>query len=233
MKKHLILLSLLLFPILTPAQSRQDWSQEAGLIIGLNKPLQYGLAGDIQLGVTYANFARNGLGFRTGLVYTPEVANLDHSFGIPLAIAWRTPRKSDSDRMMTGLSGAAESVYNGGRGGGMISAFLIDFFSRAEFYAGLTPGYVQGCRSGDHLSGDERSWTERPFPLSLSLDAGMSLDYPIWRFDLKLMPAFHYLLTNNYKIHTEVKIPDMGIDHSSDHYVRWFFTLGAGLVFQF
>ena len=235
MKKLLILVLLILPLRFAFAQSTSDWRQDAGFLVGINKPLgKTQLQGDIQLGITYAHFQRNGIGFRTGLLYTPEVAELDHSFGIPIAFSWRTPSRDDSGRWISGLYGAADAVSSGGRGREMLSGFLLNLFSSAEFYAGVTPGWVLGRRGSDHYSSDgEHRWTERPFPLSLSLDAGMSLDYEIWRFKLKLMPAFHYLLTNNYRVYEEVRIPDLGIDHSHTHDVRWFFTFSGGLVFQF
>ena len=38
----------------------------------------------------------------------------------------------------------------------------------------------------------ENSWTQKRRPMSLTLDAGMCLNYGIWRFDLKLKPAIHF-----------------------------------------
>ena len=78
----------------------------------------------------------------------------------------------------------------------MASGFLMSLFSDMEFFAGLTPGYVAGSSStpsksawGDYWQHHATTWTEKGSAFSLSIDAGMCLNYSIWRFDIKLMPA--------------------------------------------
>lgn len=36
---------------------------------------------------------------------------------------------------------------------------------------------------------------------TLSADAGFDVIFRFWRFDIKVMPAFHYNITNNYRYH--------------------------------
>lgn len=69
----------------------------------------------------------------------------------------------------------------------MLNGFLMNLFSDMEFFVGLTPGYVAGASGGLSYStwGDswqykEEAWTERKNAFSLSIDAGMCLNYSIW-----------------------------------------------------
>ena len=87
----------------------------------------------------------------------------------------------------------------------MAAGFLMSPFSDMEFFAGLTPGYVAVASDipsksawGGSWQYQAVTWTEKGTAFSLSIDAGMCLDYSIWRFDIKLIPAFHYNLTDIY-----------------------------------
>ena len=116
----------------------------------------------------------------------------------------------------------------------------MNLFSDMEFFVGLTPGYVAGMSSshtrgswGDSWQYWEEDWTERKDRFSLSIDAGMCLNYSIWKFDIKVMPAFHYNVMRNYIYHKSSG--EVGIDtiEYHDKPLRWTFTLCAGLAFRF
>ncbi|MBQ8629862.1 MAG: hypothetical protein IJ421_10365 [Prevotella sp.] len=60
----------------------------------------------------------------------------------------------------------------------------------------------------------------------------MDISFRIWRFDLKLMPAFHYNITNNYRYHIEM------VAKGSDEVLgttikptKRFFAFNGGLTF--
>ena len=38
---------------------------------------------------------------------------------------------------------------------------------------------------------------------TLSADAGFDVIFRFWRFDIKVMSAFHYNITNNYRYHIQ------------------------------
>lgn len=38
---------------------------------------------------------------------------------------------------------------------------------------------------------------------TLSADAGFDVIFRFWRIDIKVMPAFHYNITNNYRYHIQ------------------------------
>ena len=77
------------------------------------------------------------------------------------------------------------------------------------------------------------TWVEKKHDFSLTLDAGMSLNYSIWRFDLKLTPAIHYHLTDNYVYHLSSGENGPEIQQDRTTPIRWIFTLNGGIAFRF
>ena len=109
-----------------------------------------------------------------------------------------------------------------------------------EFFAGITPGYVTGPSEspskaswGSSWQYWEYSWVEKKHDFSFTLDAGMSLNYSIWRFDIKLTPAVHYNLTKNYIYHVSSGENEKVITKDNPIPIRWFFTINGGLAFRF
>ena len=80
---------------------------------GINAPMYKGVEGDVTLGLNYGHFDRNGLGFRAGVQWTPSVANVDNSFGLPLAFVWRTASRNTKERLYSGAAGAADALEYG------------------------------------------------------------------------------------------------------------------------
>ena len=200
------------------------WAQtrDIALMVGFNTPLHNGPGpgSDLMLGVNYGQFHYNGLGFRAGLQWNASVANVDDVFEVPLAFAFRTRSRSTEERVLAGAAGAMDTGLqrraSGNRdvGTGMVAGFLLNLFRDMEFSVGVTPGYIAG--SGGSL-------VEQKGPFSLNLDAGWCLNYNLWRFDLKFMPAIHYNLTGNY----------VNSYAGNAAPLRWFFTLNGGLAFRF
>jgi len=214
------------------------------ITVGAYVPMYDGIEADAYVGFNYTSYRPSGIGFKYGIQYSPSVVDLANVVGAPVAFTYRTRERSTSERLMSGAYGAADALWHDvwyqrdGIGSSMIAAALASLFSGAEYYVGVTPGVIFEAGM-DHGSWNENyNWTERSFPLSLSLDAGMNLNYAIWRFDLKIMPAFHYNLTGNYKVH---HVTTDYYDQYTDTYytseevrrARWFFSIGAGLSFRF
>ena len=235
-----ILIILLFFlPLSAFAQIR-----DISVLAGVNVPMDRGVESDAVIAVNYGQFSHSGLGFRIGAQWSPSVADIDNSFGIPVAFAYRTRARSTKGRLQSGVAGTMDSIdYESANSGGrniamsMASGFLMSLFSDMEFFAGLTPGYVAGSSStpsksawGDYWQHHATTWTEKGSAFSLSIDAGMCLNYSIWRFDIKLMPAFHYSLTDNYIYHKSM--PEEGIREYSRP-LGWFFTFSGGIAFRF
>ena len=166
-------------------------------------------------------------------------------FGVPVAFAYRTKSKSAQERFETGAIGARDAMvyrhpYGSGNARGFLGGFLVNLFSDMEFFAGMTPGYIAGASErpgrtswGTAMPYWEDTWVEKKNAFSLTLDAGMTLNYSIWRFDLKLTPAFHYNLTNNYLYHLDSGENGPEVLKSTTTPLRWFFTLNGGLSFRF
>lgn len=231
-------------------------TRDIGLQVGLNMPLsQKNLIGsDLMLGVSYGQFNARGFGFRTGFQYAASTAEINDVIGIPVAFAYRTHSKSAGERFEAGAAGAADAMMlrpygSDGDMARFLGGFLLNLFSDMEFFAGVTPGYVAGLSQEPTWEGrrpsvatgpspwpyQEYSWVEKICSFSLTVDAGLSLNYSIWRFDLKLIPAFHYNLTNNYlQHHTSISLEN-GVEVTRIQTIplRWFFTLNGGLAFRF
>ena len=245
MKVHslVIAISACMITINTPAQTR-DVCLEAGINVPMSQ--KAGTGSDIMLGVNYGQFYYNGLGFRTGIQYSASTAGINDVFGVPIAFAYRTPSKTTAERFRTGASGARDALNyhspygNGSDAGSFIGGFLINLLSEMEFFAGITPGYVAGPSEspskaswGSSWQYWEDSWVEKKHDFSLTLDAGMSLNYSIWRFDIKLTPAVHYNLTKNYIYHVSSGENEKVITKDNPIPIRWFFTINGGLAFRF
>lgn len=185
-------------------------------------PMDKDFGGDITLGLTYEKFYINGLGIRTGLQYTPYTAKLDHTFGVPLALAYRWSKKGNWAERASGST---------------LADILLSLNKGTELYAGITPGYVAAKKSGLHVSTDSNFKTERHTengsPLFLSLDAGMSYSYPIGRVSLNLNPAIHYVLNDTYRVHTVTTDLVDGSTTAKEHCIRWLFSICGGISFAF
>ena len=217
--------------------------KDISLSAGVNVPIYKDLESDAVINVSYGQFFRNGLGFRAGLQWIPSVADVSNAFGMPVAFAYRTKARTTPER----ISGAADAMLQDfgygneyGYAGAAAAGFLMNLYSDMEYFIGITPGYIAGTSSSGHEAAWGESWqywetsrTEKKNSFSLMLDAGMTLNYSLWRFDFKLTPAFHYSLTNNYLYHISSGNKDTGATTSRTLPLRWFFTLNGGLAFRF
>ena len=211
--------------------------------VGVNVPMYKNMESDVVVGLHYGHYYPNGVGFRTGFQYIPTVVDIDNSFSIPLAVTYRTGSRTTSAKFNSAAHGIARTqVYDEGdalKYG--LATFLMNLFDRIEFHAGLTPGYVAGksreTYPSYHYSGLgywEKTWTEKPSSFSLSADVGLDISFRIWKFDLKLMPAFHYNITNNYRYHIQEGIRGSDeVIRTTVKPIKWFFTFNGGLAFRF
>ena len=214
---------------------------------GVHVPMYKGVESDAVLSLNYGQFYWNGLGFRAGLQWSPSVSDVANAFGVPVAFAYRTKARTTKERIYSGAVGAADAMennilYGNGYGtvGSLAGGFLMNLFSDIEYFVGITPGYIAGQSSSKHETtwGSsfqywENTWTEKKNAFSLTLDAGLTLNYSIWCFDLKLTPAFHYNLINSLMYQTTKGEEAVGVTSTDTQPLRWFFTLSGGLAFRF
>ena len=217
------------------AQRQKPLNQEITLSTGYLEPFDKDFSGDITFNILYNRYFSNGLGIRTGLQYTPTIAKLDHTFGVPLAVSYRWNKRGDL--MEDGFRNAKKSGETGGSLKNGLFNFLLGLNRGTEFHLGLTPGYVAASKSGLKVSTDPQikteRYTENGSPFFLSLDGGMAFHYPIGRVSLNINPAFHYVLTDTYKVHTVTTDMISGQSQAADRYVRWLFSVCGGLSFSF
>ena len=217
------------------AQRQNPLNQEITFSTGYLDPFDKEFSGDITFNILYHKYFFNGLGLRTGLQYTPTIAKLDHTFGVPLAVSYRWNNKGDL--MENGFRSAKTSRETGGNIKDGLFNFLLGLNRGTEFHLGLTPGYVAASKSGLKAWTDGQikteQYTENGSPLFLSLDGGMAFHYHIGRVSLNLNPAIHYVLTDTYKVHTVTTDMLSGQSQANDRYVRWLFSVCGGISFSF
>ena len=242
--KRYIFSVILLISLLTLATGLDAAAQkrDIALTAGISVPMYKGVEGDVLMGLSYGRYGTSGLGWRAGFQYGLEMAEVDNIIGFPIAFGYRTPSRSGTDRLFSGALGAAstatDDVFSGRvvSGGNVLTAFLLGLFSDLEFFAGVTPTWIAGSSSSiskAYYQGQvvENNWTQKRRPMSLTLDAGMCINYSIWRFDLKALPVFHFDPFAPLVARTERMEEDRVI--STDTPLRWFFTISGGLAFRF
>lgn len=215
-------------------------NRDISLIGAINVPMYKETESDMTIGLSYAQFFKNGLGFRTGVQWNPSVADVNNVFGLPVAISYRTLSKTSRERLYSGALGAAGLLDQFGDyadskdlARSVAGGFFANLFSSMEFFLGLTPGFIQGTSSSvsrvSYGNVTEERWVEKKTPFSLLLDAGFCVNYGIKRFDLKFMPAFHYNLLDSFVYHQ--RTGDSEVDQQTS--LRWFFSMGFGIAYRF
>lgn len=145
---------------------------------------------DMRLDLSYGYFFRNGMGFRAGATYTPQMLKVGKAIGAPISFAWRTSdldKNYNDDRIdyddydsrymlhQDYPDYVKEQMVSG------FARFLTHLASSIEVDAGITPGYLSGKRADSfYLTGD----------------IGLKTSWRIWRMNLSINPAMHYLLTD-------------------------------------
>lgn len=231
----------------SPQDSRNDFSAGFGWMIPL---VQGDLGSDYNEGamlrLDYRHFYENRAGFGIGAQYVRNYMDVDGSFGVPVSFVCRSELHDFGESVGRGVMTAIannpfedydayymeEYVDNPLAQGFMsdVAAFLLGMVNRAEFRAGLTPGYIYGDGRTHRSSysviagGDRYNWsgvkgTEVGSRFCLTADVGANLSYRIWRFCLNLDPELHYIITNSYNIYSK---PDKGAAEARPQ--RWQFS---------
>lgn len=151
---------------------------------------------DLRLDLSYGYFSYKGIGFRTGVTYTPEMLEIGKAVGAPVAFAWRTfqiDRSYSTDPIDYGSYDPDYMLYQDYSdyvkeqiATGLLR-FITQIASNLEIAAGVTPGYIFGKRADSfYMTGD----------------LGVKTSWRIWRFNLSINPAMHYLLTDSVNMGT-------------------------------
>lgn len=183
----------------------------------LNEGINYGID-------WYHNFTPV-FGVRGGVAFVQGLEDGIHLARLPLGVTLRISRYG---------TGVERFVYSAAN---YISSSDHDFSSAlisfipfdVEFTAGITPGVLLGSRESKSLAvtgGDSYKHGVRVrHRFSATADVGGSLSLRISRVVLRLTPMYHYSLTDNF---------DLFSDLSSDSKTsRSFFSFGGGVAWMF
>lgn len=230
-----------------PHSSRNDISVGYGWMLPL---VQGSMGSDCSEGtmvrIDYRHFYANRAGFGIGAQHVRDYMDVDGCVGLPLSFVCRTELHDFGELVGKGIRNAIDNDpfegydpyyiqenFEHPMAEGFISdigVFLMSLVNRAEFRAGLTPGYIYGDGKTQHTAysiiteGDRYNWSgmkgsEVGNRFCLTADIGANLSYRIWHFCLNLNPELHYILTDNYKLYSR---PDKGPEETKPQ--RWQFS---------
>ena len=182
----------------------------------------------------YKRFSAKGFGYGLGAEVVRDNISTGGGFGVPLRVAYRSPIVSSGYNVAYGAYNAANiALRNRNRLNqkdtwiDMLGSLILSMFSRAEVFAGLTPGFLMGDSvvlpyAPGMAMADQGIIKDGGF--YLSADAGFSLCYRLYRFNLSLTPAIHYFIVDPYR-YQEAALTTKP--------VRWQYTVGLGLGYLF
>lgn len=230
------------------AQKVGSNNQDIRFTAGVRIPFESSCANNGEvICLTYGKYNDKGFGLRGGVQWMFENMDINDYLGIPLSVCWSSGRRTFKESLENGVYnvawGAFHNKYYYGTdpdAGSVLGEFFMGLFNRIELFAGVTPGYIFGhSNSGYSMSSSGSTeyvnYMRIKHRLCLSADAGLSLSIPIWRFQLSVIPSFHYFITDNYR---EVNIGRYTHDgstdvHTSDKAKSWQFGIQGGLSFSF
>lgn len=222
------------------------YSREAGLVVGAYGPpgtSSYSL--EFSCGMDYAQYFYRGLGFKTGFRYQSNNIDMDNWFSIPMAFSYRsrmtTWGRSVYDAAVAATKGAVDGYYYYGTEpsvGGWFENFFGALFNRADFFVGVTPGYIQGNGyiTRVYMDDNQEEWQDsgikKNSPFFLTADAGFTLTWRIWRFTLNFSPAVHYMITDSYRDYYFNHVKG-NTSSSKSIPIRWQLSFEGGLRYLF
>lgn len=222
----------------------KDYNQDIRFTAGVRIPVEQSRANNGEvISLTYGRYNDKGFGVRGGVQWMFENMDINDYLGIPLSVCWSSGKRTFKESLENGVYNAAwgafhDKLYYGTNpdAGSVLGSFFTGLFNRIEFFAGLTPGYIFG-HSNDQSSVNDKytHYTYLNNRFSLTADAGICLSIPIWRFQLSVIPSFHYFITDNYR---EINVKSVTHDGSTDVFTSdkaksWQFAIQGGLSFSF
>lgn len=241
---------------------RRDISVLAGTDFVMKKGVS-GSCNSPYLTINYGQFSDKGFGFRAGVKWNSEYAGCGDVLGVPVSFVYKTPSKErwqNPGLLGSAFDGYPSrpidvqylyDEYEKDCFGQAVVVTLMSIFveaiSNAEAFVGVTPGVVTRTYDPEPFSaypglqdgwdGTEyticHSWVDKKSDFMATLDAGVCVNIGIWKFDLKLMPAFHYDLTGNFVWHEGIEragVNELSVYHRP---ISWYFSFGLGLAYRF
>lgn len=189
--------------------------------------------GGFLFSLDYNKFTPKGFGYGFGAEVIRDNVTKGGGFGVPIRAAYRSPLINSGYNVAYGAYNAANvALRNRHRLDqkdtwiDILGSLVLSMFSRAEVFVGLTPGCLIGDSvyvQSDGPSGiGEGIFNDGSF--FLSADAGFSLCYRIYRFNISLSPAIHYYIVSPYSYqNSDLTVKPM----------KWQYTAALGVGYLF
>ncbi len=218
-----------------------DIEFSAGLITALGSSASNGEV----IRLTYSHYYYNNMGYKVGLQFANDFMNTK-LLATPISFSYKT--KDFTKRFEKAWNNSfGEHPHNTNnqfvdRHSSFSSDFMnffLNLLSGTEFFIGLTPGYIlKNDNSSYEIIKDDfysRSFTKVNYKPYLSADLGVSLNFRIWRINLKMTPAIHYIITNTYiEGHKSINKVAQGLEtRTTFKNINWQFTFCGGLSYMF
>ena len=244
MKK--LLFSLFLMLVILPAMAQRidpnSFGQELSAGIGAATTFKNNTGNDISYWLNYSKYYSRHVGGRFGVQYMPEYMGVRDFVSFPMAFSLRTGMREANETMTYGALLAIDMLdawlwESDNLIVDMLAVLVLSLINRAEFYVGLTPGYIAGPDSlhettylnADGTIGTRVQGIRKAGDFYCSADAGLSFSWRIWRFTLNISPVVHYNFTGNYHIYSNNEFTV----HPQDTPIRWLFSMNFGIGYLF
>ena len=244
MKRVLLALIILVFAIPAAGQriNPNAFGQELSFGVGAGATFKKNYGSDVSYWLNYSKYYSRHIGARFGVQYMPEYLGVQDFVRFPMAFSLRTGMREANEALAYGAVAAidlldlflweSDNIFVD-----MMAVFLISLVSRAEFFVGLTPGFISG---GDNIHTawytgiDGNTYKEyhgirKAGDFFCSADAGMNFTWRIWRFTINMSPVVHYNFSENFHIYSQNETTV----HPQDTPIHWLFSMNFGLGYLF
>lgn len=199
---------------------------------------------DLSFWLNYSKYTGNYTGYRVGVRYMPENMGVADLVTFPIAFSLRTRMREGNEALAYGSVIALDLLdtflwENDNIVVDMMAAFLLAFVNRAEFFIGITPGYILGedaLRRTYYTSGGENyieeTVTSCPNKFYCAAESGVNITWRIWRLTMNLTPYFQWNFMNNYQMSSRnLSDPAAPVTYYSTP--NWYFGMNFGLGYLF
>lgn len=200
--------------------------------IGLITPVTHSAESqsDVLVGLDHLRYFSQHLGYSLGVQYSPNYMNVNNYVGFPIAFVYHTRNRNIGNAVENGVFNmAGRFIWSRGRTSleDEFETFLLSLFSRAEIYAGFTPGFLSNGNLRQYVDDGGFDVYDGVSPsghFTTTLDLGLGWSYRISHIYITINPALHYGLWGNYQTYSGST--DMTL-------VRTHFTICASLGYAF
>lgn len=243
--KRTILMLLIMAVVLPVSAQRIDpnvFTREISAGVGAGATFRNDLGSDVMYWANYSRYYSKHLGARFGVQYMPEYLGIEGYAAFPMAFSLRTGMRNPDEGIAYGAVAAMDILDlflwdSDNLVVDMIAVFLISLVSRAEFFVGLTPGYISGgdaIKTAWYTGLDGNTYKEyhgikKSGDLFCSADFGLNFSWRIWRFTLNMSPVVRWNFTGNYHVYSALE----DTPHPQDTPINWLFNMNFGLGYLF